>query len=616
MKPTHGYPTTWPTPAVGSSTHECDESSNRNYAYTVEVDTKFLPGIKIVYIEDLKFITITYGPPVKTYTILLYHCTYPDRAALHALGYHDVYFIYQIPFMTVGYTRTYFSHALELLNLRSAATVSATPLMWNTSPCFIQLYSNGYIINAFDNDAREMHHILEENDVDATFASEHEVRMDMFRSVPVPFRWYNSTALEEAESLLMFIGVFFNAEEAVNEVVDHIRSSYECTATIAKKAEYNKEFRGRSVLWCDHAGKHSVYTKPKAPDDPHADDGTKRIENIWRCPSCPSVECSLVTDSGARYLDIRDFGISTLYVNGTAYISTSEFMEMAVYADYWITTGDPYSDFNKTLVKLLAEDKTNKNSGILPLEMIPAVQYHRVYDWKKKGVWNAIQMGPLEPDSMLQDIASLIRQLNHDRIWLRNIWTEKIVFELGSCVGNPWGAQALHSTTCIYLTGNADSSYKHRISGLSADTREEDARSMIYQVGMGFLLLGAFGLVASFIYHVMMNKNQASINAVRALGKDAKKMNTTTTGSKKYSRKKSLIVSSALSSDSNDGSLSYERTAAESYHGDIDDSSISCSETMTPNTKRSFIGALPNLRQQIPVVMADTRLTRPWSTSS
>eukprot|EP01041_Mallomonas_annulata_P008639 gene8639-17821_t len=252
LSPTKPLPTAWPTPEIGSSTHPCSEDS-RSYTYSEKVDTTYLPGLKIVYLQDLKFVTVVGDTIESTYTILLYHCHMPDHETLRGIGYDDIREIYQIPFNNVAYTQTSYSHALELLNLRSAATVSVTPLMWNTSPCFIQLYSNGYIINAYDPNLREINHLLKENDVDATFSSHDEVEQGIYRGVPVPSQWLNSTALEEAESMLKFMSVFFNAEDLANNVVQELTESYYCSSRIGKNSAWQKNYRGKSVMWCDYA---------------------------------------------------------------------------------------------------------------------------------------------------------------------------------------------------------------------------------------------------------------------------------------------------------------------------------------------------------------------------
>ncbi len=76
----------------------------------------------------------------------------------------------------------------------------------------------------------------------------------LLRGVPVPSKWYNSTATETAESLLKYMAVFFNAEEVVKEVVDTMVSNYECSSIVAQKAPLQKTSHGRSIMWCDYGG--------------------------------------------------------------------------------------------------------------------------------------------------------------------------------------------------------------------------------------------------------------------------------------------------------------------------------------------------------------------------
>ena len=274
--------------------------------------------------------------------------------------------------------------------MKIAARTSAIPrIIWNTSPCFRQLYNYGYIYDAYSYDLMVMNDRLKLNNIGGTFSTFTEYFKGVYRSVPVPDVWYNATALQAAESYIKFFSLFFNEESVANELTKTIKSNYLCSSVAAKNAIKHSNTTKLNVLWCDYGGKHAVHDTSSHPDDPnHHSTDILYVENIWQCKTCPGVECSLVHDAGGIMLDYAAIGASTILINNTQFLESTEFMELAIYADVWLTYGDPDVDFNVTLHKLLKEDEGSVDMRWLPLQHCPAVQHKHVYDFNRNGLYD------------------------------------------------------------------------------------------------------------------------------------------------------------------------------------------------------------------------------------
>ena len=214
--------------------------------------------------------------------------------------------------------------------------------------------------------------------------------------------------------------------------------------------------------------------------------------------------------------------------------------------------------------------------------------------------------------------------------------TEKSKFDLGKCKGNPWSAQTFQSTTCTSFQHG--SNYAHQISGLYTGQTEETVSYIITQIGMAFLLLGGFGMIASLIYHIMMNK-KAMANAAgkRALGNDAKKMNTSINGSKRGKKNKKSLLAGVMSITHQGSTDIYERTSMrdsssdhvsvvsavdESYHSNageqIHDGPIADSSTTRDGSPRFLFEQVAPFKKQPPVVPSvyvkkSTEASKSWS---
>lgn len=565
-------PTLWPTHHIGppSNTHDCG-IDEKDYVYNDQASTRYLPGLKVVYFEDLKFVTILDEHHERSYTMILYHCNIPNHETLRTLGYDDVRYYFKIPFHAVAYTHTSISHTLELLNLRIALKVAASPIEWNTSPCLRQLYDYGYIMDTVSHDKRELNDALMRHNIDATFATKDEVEGGIYRGVPVPVNWYNSTAMQSAESLLKYISLFFNEEAAASELTKDLSASYTCSSTVAKNAIKHNNATNLKVMWCDYGGKHHVVDRAVQNGPPKDQMRTEFNEDIWSCRTCPSPECSAVRDAGGHFLDYKKYGISTITVNNSQFLESTEFMEMALLADVWITTGNPYVDFNITLASLVHEDTTSMTFGWLPLSYVPAVQHKRVYDLKLSGPYDALQDVPTEPDALLQDVFSVLTPSSHDRIWLRNVFTEEIPTDsIGSCTGNPWESPAFQATYCASIDGTKPTkSPSHRISGMS-NSVHDTVKYVVTQLAVVIMCIGLFGLICTAIYNSVLYRSPAAVMARKALGKDGKVMATTSSLGPLsiHGHPKSKAVKKGRGSSSLNKS-SYSQAPDDSRHGKI-----------------------------------------------
>lgn len=375
----------------------------------------------------------------------------------------------------------------------------------------------------------EVNNALMRQNIDATFATKDEVEGGMYRGVPVPVNWYNSTAMQSTESLLKYISLFFNEEAAASELTKQLAASYTCSSTVAKNAIKQSNATQLKVMWCDYGGKHHVVDRAVENGPPKDQMQTQFNEDIWSCRTCPSPECSVVRDAGGYFLDYKKYGISTIVVNNTQYLESTEFMEMALLADVWITTGNQYTDFNVTLNSLVMEDTTSMTFGWLPLTYVPAVKSKRVYDLKLSGPYDAQQDVPVEPDAMLQDVFSILTASSHSKIWLRNVFTEEIKTEsIGSCTGNPWESPAFQATYCASIDGSKPTkSPSHKISGMLRSTVHESVKYVVKQLSIGIMCIGLFGLICSAIYNSVLYRSPAAVSARKALGKDGQVMATT-----------------------------------------------------------------------------------------
>lgn len=554
----------WPTPAIIES-HPCDDS--HNYIYNGEVETRHLNGLKVIYFEDWKIVTANRdGSKENSISYILYTCEMPSQDTLRTLGYQDVQYLVQIPLKNVAFTQTYYSHALELLSLRIASTVIASPFSHNTSPCLRQLYNYGYINEVYNTDPHIFEEELTQSNIDATFATKEQVQDDIFAGIPVPDSWYNSTALQSSESYLKFFSVFFNVESIANELITTQRNNYACSSKVAKRASTISS-RVLRVLWCDYAGKYAVH---RHSADPHIDEDVQYIENIWKCYTCPGKECSLVQDAGGTFLDYTNYGPATIFINNTYFLDSTLFMEMAQAADVWLTYGDVYSDFNHTLSQLINEEKQSVIDSTLlwlPLVTIPAVKNMKLYDFKLKGSYVSLEEMPLEPDSVLQDIASVLGKTTHTRIWIRNIFRETMTVSKRQCDGNPWLAPPLQASECYYVDWPSSPTpaptSHHSVNIFEVATETNTVRGMVVKLSMLLGGIGACGLILSLIYTLITSRRNSNKLHSGSRGMlEVTPYRRSSGGSRSHTRKK------------RSGGIKYSLASEDSRHGGELESSI------------------------------------------
>lgn len=442
-------PTPWPSPSIISNSIRCEDIHNKDgFVFENQINKDYissLQGLTVIYHKTYKVINVLNSDKSMT-TYILYLCDYPDQHVFDELGRVFARKIIRIPVTRVAFTSTYIEHILELLALRPAIKAAGSPLQWSSSSCLYRLAESGSLVEAFTWDTETPDNKrLTDADVAVTFGTEQEVANGLYNGVAIPSNWYNCTALQTATNLIAFISLFFNYEEQANSLIQQLKTNYKCSSETAKRN--SNPVATRRVLWCDYGGKYGV----------GSGDSKNLIysEDIWSCKTCPGIECSLVRDIGAKLLDYRDFGETTVEVNGVEYLESTEFMEMAVFADIWINSGSDYSDFNKTLTALMKGNAGNPHIGWLPLAEIPAVKSRRVYDMYKSGYNAGKQQVLAEPDAMLQDLYSVVSSANHKRIWLRNIFRETIPITSTavSCTGNPWAAVPFQANSCQDLQG-------------------------------------------------------------------------------------------------------------------------------------------------------------------
>jgi hypothetical protein len=376
-------PTPWPTPLIGtsSSISNCGDLGQVYNVYTSKINSFNFPGLSIQYFGEYKVVTLK-NKNGEFISYVLYMCNTPDQKMLDDLGHIHAKTYVKIPLKRIGFTSTSIGHAMELIGLQPAMRVTGSPIEWISSKCLLKLNEIGELISAYNWEDSKLDNSIFKKNVEVVFGTEEEVENGLYNGLAIPSTWFNSTALDSSKQLISFLSVFFNQENIANNVINSITNNYKCTSKTAKRNANPVSIR--KVLWCDYGGKAQV----QAPGgESHV---TQMFsEDIWSCKTCPGIECSLVKDAGGKLLDYQDFGDHTVVVNGVHYLESTEFMEMAVFADVWINSGSDYSDFNDTLSVLLQENYADMPNGWLPLTEIPAVKQKRVYDLYKKGYYNS-----------------------------------------------------------------------------------------------------------------------------------------------------------------------------------------------------------------------------------
>ena len=314
-------------------------------------------------------------------TYVLYMCNSPDQRTFDDLGRVHANKYVKIPLKKVGVTSTSLAHAMELISLKPALRASGAPIEWISSPCLRRLGDSGEIVEAYDWDAEKIDNTVFKKNVEVCFGSQTEVNDGLYNGIEIPSSWYNSTVLESSLQTLGFLSLFFNQESVAMEVIDSIGSNYKCSARTAKRN--SNPVTTKRVLWCDYGGKANLQGQHRAGEPVQ----NSMNEDIWTCKTCPGPECTLVKDAGGKLLDYQDFGDHSVTINGVQYLESTEFMEMAVFADVWINSGSETADFNETLYTLLEENYANIQNGWLPLTEIPAIKQKRVYDFYRRNYY-------------------------------------------------------------------------------------------------------------------------------------------------------------------------------------------------------------------------------------
>ena len=135
---------------------------------------------------------------------------------------------------------------------------------------------------------------------------------------------------------------------------------------------------------------------------------------------------------------------------------------------------------------------------------------------------------------MLQDIFTVLRPSRHDRIWIRNIFTDPIPTSYNDvCTGNPWEAPPPQASDCSSF---AHSPYDTAEVYGAVDHSAIIARKVVIGIALILVGIGSFGLMFSMLFQAVFGGPPASSSAKKVLGNSAKGMvvKTTPVGSGGY----------------------------------------------------------------------------------
>jgi len=296
--------------------------------------------------------------------------------------------VISVPVKGVALTQTTQIPHLELLGIRTSIKAYIGDPSWISSSCVNELISDGEIeiINQYDRNAIDGW--LRRNPDSVIFGHPWSDSTEPNMVIISESQETNNMATFEWQKVY---AAFFNLEKEANEIFEDVEDDYDC---IADKAVNNA--RGMSwkpkIVWAYY----STYAK------------------AWDVASCPNYYCEYAAQCGAEFLHSNGGSVD---VWGYKYMTLDEFVNFARDADYWVYASP---DWNEVY--------TNNFSNKRALDRMKSVRSKNVFDTSGYGQNAWFEQRMAEPDIVLGDFCSIVGTLSardHDRVWLRNVFTER-----------------------------------------------------------------------------------------------------------------------------------------------------------------------------------------------
>jgi iron complex transport system substrate-binding protein len=338
----------------------CEESSETN-GNPMDSNSKgcvdqFIDGKD--YFEDKvepmesKYWSVTYENTYKiainlaaNETYLLYQCgTEPPEDQLD--GRHAA--VVSVPVEEVGLLYTTMIPFIELLGARTTVSAFFGPSTYVSSPCLSELL-----------DEEKVEQVLDpRNETLIT-----NVPLDLpsfigqFGEVAFETR-FRISVTEEDENLavfewLKFYSLFYNLEEAANDIFDTVKERYEC-------AEQNA-----AALTCDGVNKPVVLWGSYSS-----------FCGGWSVAKCPNYYCEFAEACSATLLH-SDGGSIQSEACGANYMTTEEFVDFGKDADYWIYTSPDFINALAQFEDDLKDFVSVKNEQVFDTEGNPGAWFEQ-----------------------------------------------------------------------------------------------------------------------------------------------------------------------------------------------------------------------------------------------
>mmetsp|Transcript_18370 Transcript_18370/g.27712 ORF Transcript_18370/g.27712 Transcript_18370/m.27712 type:complete len:457 (+) Transcript_18370:85-1455(+) len=359
-----------------------DYNNTKDY-FPHKATIEYAEYFNITYNNSYKIIDVNAGSYYGTQKIIAYQCGTPIPE-----WENDTDIFVEIPVKYVAVSSTPMIPYIEILGERKSIKAVATNTSLVASACLNEMLDDGYTLDATSGAWGINDTILEKAGVNVTF----DPSMGSYNAVA--FVEYLESTSQGVSEWLDFVAAFYNLEEEAEEIIDEVIDRIECLTDNA--ALYSETFPG---------------VTPKV------------MYSVWypgygyfSTGSCPNYYCDLIEAAGGTPL-----------TNGT-YVQYDEWLALAKRADYIWHVGD----FGYLY------DEYSSDSDFTSLS---AVVNQRVYDTSGNGKKDWFESRFAEPDVVLEDLINFLQNCtnpDHDRVWLRNYFTEDKGAASTTC--SDWGA--------------------------------------------------------------------------------------------------------------------------------------------------------------------------------
>ena len=377
-------------------------------------------------------------------TYLLYQCGSSVPTSTSEKQYDA---IIQIPVQRVGVTQTPTLTYLEQLDQRNKIILYLSDINYVSSPCLRDLVASGRVATYADptntssaiifqggaSDDDSLKNTLNDDSNLVVFANEYDILplptlTNPFEYKPVIVTEYYETTNAAYFEWIKYYSVFFNAESIANQVVDQANERFTCIADNAA-ANSNNDIARSDANSSSNANATNTNDPPIVLWGYYSDycGGWDVGECNYTIAGDGNYYCEYADACGVRMLPLDGESVPVGSVNattlcGATLMSTTELVEYAKNADYWIYNSANWDTIYQNFTSELQEMKSIKDQN--------------VFDYQGSGDDAWFEQRIAEYYNVLQDFCYVAGQRTvglANRHWFRNVFTEKVGTRLDTC---------------------------------------------------------------------------------------------------------------------------------------------------------------------------------------